>query len=118
MTFDDPAGQSRTRITGTRDRFAQVAALETAVRRDECDVLIICRGGGSLEDLWAFNEEPVARAVASSPVPVISAVGHEVDYTIADLVAEGFRTRFFLGQAAMELERFHQLVANGQHRVE
>ena len=63
-------------------------ALETAVRRDECDVLIIGRGGGSLEDLWAFNDEGLARAIADSPIPVISAVGHEVDFTIADFVAD------------------------------
>lgn len=63
-------------------------ALATAVRRDECDVLIIARGGGSLEDLWSFNEEIVARAIAACPVPTISAIGHEVDFTIADLVAD------------------------------
>jgi exodeoxyribonuclease VII large subunit len=64
------------------------AALETAVRRDECDVLIIGRGGGSLEDLWAFNDEGLARAIAACPIPVISAVGHEVDFTISDFVAD------------------------------
>jgi exodeoxyribonuclease VII large subunit len=67
---------------------ALIAALETAVRRDECDVLIIGRGGGSLEDLWAFNDETFARAIAECPIPIVSAVGHEVDFTIADFVAD------------------------------
>lgn len=65
-----------------------IAALETAIRRDECDVLIMGRGGGSLEDLWAFNDEQLARAIADSPIPIVSAVGHEVDFTIADFVAD------------------------------
>ena len=65
-----------------------IAALDTAVRRDECDVLIIGRGGGSLEDLWAFNDEALARAIADCPIPIVSAVGHEVDFTIADFVAD------------------------------
>ncbi len=65
-----------------------IAALQTAVSRDECDVLIIGRGGGSLEDLWAFNDERLARAMAECPIPIVSAVGHEVDFTIADFVAD------------------------------
>lgn len=64
------------------------AALATAIRREECDVLILTRGGGSLEDLWAYNDEQLARAIAACPLPVISAVGHEVDFTIADFVAD------------------------------
>ena len=65
-----------------------LAALQSAVRRDECDVLILGRGGGSIEDLWAFNDEQLARAIADCPLPVISAVGHEIDFTIADFVAD------------------------------
>ena len=63
-------------------------AIETASRRNECDVLIIARGGGSLEDLWCFNDERVARAIAACRVPTVSGVGHEVDVTIADFVAD------------------------------
>ena len=65
-----------------------VAALELVSRWRGADVVIIGRGGGSREDLWAFNDEQVARAIAACPLPTISAVGHEVDFTIADLVAD------------------------------
>ena len=65
-----------------------VLAIETAVRRAECDVLILARGGGSLEDLWCFNDERVARAIFACPIPIVSGIGHEIDFTIADFVAD------------------------------
>ncbi|MBI4808262.1 MAG: exodeoxyribonuclease VII large subunit [Nitrosomonadales bacterium] len=71
---------------GAAQKIAQ--AIRTASQRAECDVLIVCRGGGSIEDLWAFNEEVVARAIAASHIPVVSGVGHETDSTIADFVAD------------------------------
>jgi exodeoxyribonuclease VII large subunit len=82
-----------------------VKAIEEMNARAEVDVLIVGRGGGSLEELWAFNEEAVARSIASSSIPVISAVGHETDFTIADFVAD---LRAATPTAAAELAVPHQ----------
>ncbi|TLY47589.1 MAG: exodeoxyribonuclease VII large subunit [Gammaproteobacteria bacterium] len=65
-----------------------VKQIQTANQHKECDTLILARGGGSLEDLWPFNEENVARAIFKSDLPIISAIGHETDFTIADFVAD------------------------------
>ena len=76
------------RVQGEGAAEEVARALGVLSRRGDVDVIIVGRGGGSLEDLWAFNEEIVARSIVASSVPVISAVGHEVDVTIADLVAD------------------------------
>lgn len=77
-----------TMVQGEGAAISIAQAIGRANARQECDVLIVGRGGGSLEDLWAFNEEIVARTIAASQIPIISAVGHEVDVTIADFVAD------------------------------
>jgi exodeoxyribonuclease VII large subunit len=75
-------------VQGKEAPSAIVKAIETANIRMECDVLILARGGGSIEDLWAFNEEIVARAIVASKIPTITGVGHETDTTIADFVSD------------------------------
>src|SRR5215204_2781663 len=77
-----------TRVQGDGATGEIAAALRAIVKVPGVDVVIVGRGGGSIEDLHAFNQEPVARAIASSPVPIVSAVGHETDVTIADFVAD------------------------------
>jgi exodeoxyribonuclease VII large subunit len=77
-----------TLVQGEDAAPAIVRALQLASARAEVDVLIVARGGGSIEDLWAFNDERVARAISACPIPVVSGVGHEVDFTICDFVAD------------------------------
>lgn len=75
-------------VQGGDSAPAIVNALQAINKRKDCDVVILSRGGGSIEDLWSFNEEQVARAISASKIPIVSGVGHEVDFTIADFVAD------------------------------
>ncbi|HMN83494.1 MAG TPA: exodeoxyribonuclease VII large subunit [Burkholderiaceae bacterium] len=77
-----------TPVQGAEAAGQIAAALQRAVRRAECDVLLLVRGGGSIEDLWAFNDERLARVIAASPIVVVSGVGHDTDFTIADFAAD------------------------------
>jgi exodeoxyribonuclease VII large subunit len=75
-------------VQGAGAAATLAGAIATAGKRAECDVLILCRGGGGIEDLWCFNDEGLARAIRACPIPVISGVGHETDFTIADFAAD------------------------------
>jgi exodeoxyribonuclease VII large subunit len=75
-------------VQGAAAALEITAAVRMAGLRAECDVLILARGGGSLEDLWAFNDEALARAIVACPIPIVSGVGHEIDFTIADFAAD------------------------------
>jgi exodeoxyribonuclease VII large subunit len=77
-----------TPVQGEQAGLKIAQAIATASARAECDLLILCRGGGSMEDLWSFNEEVVARTIASCDIPTISGIGHQTDFTIADFVAD------------------------------
>ncbi|MCO4312146.1 exodeoxyribonuclease VII large subunit [Pectobacterium versatile] len=95
-----------TSVQGAEAPLQIVRAIELANQRNECDVLIVGRGGGSLEDLWSFNDERVARAIFASRIPIVSAVGHETDVTIADFVGD---LRAPTPSAAAELVSRNQL---------
>jgi exodeoxyribonuclease VII large subunit len=96
-------------VQGAQAASDLTAALNHAIRRNECDVLVIGRGGGSLEDMWCFNDETLARTIAHCPIPIVSAVGHEIDFSISDFVAD---LRAATPSAAAELvspDQQHQL---------
>jgi len=100
-----------TQVQGQGSAFAVAAQIALANIRNECDVLVVGRGGGSLEDLWCFNEPDVAYAIYHSQLPVISAVGHEIDVTISDFVAD---LRAATPSAAAELVSQHKTFVSTQ----
>lgn len=100
-----------TQVQGQGSAFSVAAQIALANIRNECDVLIVGRGGGSLEDLWCFNEPDVAYAIYNSQLPVISAVGHEIDVTISDFVAD---LRAATPSAAAELVSQHKTFVSSQ----
>lgn len=107
-------------VQGARAADELNAALNSAIARNECDVLIIGRGGGSLEDLFVFNDERLTRAVADCPIPIVSAVGHEVDVSLTDFAADA---RAATPSAAAELIAphmgdFQQRVSQWQQRLQ
>ncbi len=106
-------------VQGAQAAPSVAGAIELANRQAEADVLIVGRGGGSIEELWAFNEEQVARAIVGSDIPVISAVGHETDFTIADFAAD-HRAPTPTGAAEMAVPHIDELaerILNRQSRL-
>ena len=104
-------------VQGAAAAAALIAAVELAGARAEVDVLILARGGGSIEDLWAFNDERLARAILASSIPIVTGIGHEIDFTIADFVADlraptpSAAAQLVAPDAAIWRQRLEQLLA-------
>jgi exodeoxyribonuclease VII large subunit len=104
-------------VQGAAAAAALIAAIELAAARAECEVLILARGGGSLEDLWCFNDERLARAMLRCPIPIVTGIGHEIDFTIADFVADlraptpSAAAQLVVPDAAVWRHRLEQLAA-------
>jgi len=106
-------------VQGAEAPAAILAALYQLYQRDDIDVIILARGGGSIEDLWAFNDEGVARMVAASPAPVVSGVGHETDFTIVDFVADHRAPTPSAAAAAVtpDIAEYRRLLAGYEQRL-
>lgn len=106
-------------VQGSAAPAAILAALYLLYQRKDIDVIILARGGGSIEDLWAFNDEGVARMVAASPVPVVSGVGHETDFTIVDFVADHRAPTPSAAAAAVtpDISEYRRLLAGHEQRL-
>lgn len=107
-------------VQGANAAEQLIKALQHANTHNQCDVLILARGGGSIEDLWAFNHELLARHIANSTIPIVSGVGHETDFTIADFVAD-YRAETPTAAAAAvtpHRDEFHQLIDNLMTRLQ
>ncbi len=106
-------------VQGEQAKYELVDAINIANQRNECDLLIVGRGGGSLEDLWPFNEELVVKAIFNSTLPIISAVGHEIDTTLSDYVAD-FRAVTPSAAAefvAKDINDMHEKIANLRDKI-
>lgn len=99
-----------TQVQGKTAAGQIIDMIKVAIRRKECDILILARGGGSLEDLWPFNDEKLAQAIYSCPIPIVTGIGHETDFTIADFVTD---LRAPTPSAAAELATPDQSELNG-----
>lgn len=101
----------KTPVQGEKAPGQIINAIEAANRYGQCDVLLLIRGGGSLEDLWSFNDEAVARAIFASSIPLVSGIGHEIDYTIADFVADARAPTPSVAAEMVSMDQYETMMA-------